>query len=139
MRLESLPKILIQHFVQFSEVFKEIPSNEQKLTMIASKWRELSEDDRKKWQDEARTVGKADPKTMSNDERIKIIKKEKKHLLQEVSIIKLASYICERKRRSYILIVSNSWGFLNIISDEGCMHACWHIFLIVNSFSKWDL
>lgn len=57
--------------------------------MTAPKWRELSEDDLKKWQDKGKAVGKVDTKTMSSDERIKIIKKEKKSLLQQVSTIKL--------------------------------------------------
>ena len=51
--------------------------------MVASMWRELSNEDHKKWP-EARKVGKADVQTLTNEERKKIIKKEKNNLVKQV-------------------------------------------------------
>ena len=53
--------------------------------MVASKWRELSDEDHKKLQEEARKVGKADVQTLTNEERKKIIKKEKNNLVKQVN------------------------------------------------------
>ena len=73
----------------FLKAFKEIQSKEEKMRAIASKWKELSEEDRRKWQEEAKKVGKADPKTMSNKERLKIIRKETSNLMKQVRNVHL--------------------------------------------------
>ena len=62
-------------------------SNKEKVKLISSKWKEISEEDREKWKNKAKERGKADKKTMTVEERKKAIKRETKILLNHVSLL----------------------------------------------------
>ena len=55
------------------------------MQIVGSKWKKLSEKDHKKWQGEARKIGKADPKLLSDGDKVKAINKEKKKIMKQVS------------------------------------------------------
>ncbi|XP_028416205.1 uncharacterized protein LOC114540121 [Dendronephthya gigantea] len=76
-----------------SDALKGTSSNQEKMKLAASKWKDISEEERKKWNHEAQKLGKADPKTMSVEEKKKAIKRETKNLIKQVSKLKRLDYI----------------------------------------------
>ena len=80
--------ILVSYQIKFFsllEALKGVATNKEEMKLISSKWKEISEEDREKWKNKAKQRAKADPNTMTVEERKKAIKRETKILLNHVS------------------------------------------------------
>jgi TRAP-type C4-dicarboxylate transport system substrate-binding protein len=54
------------------------------MSFVATKWQSLSEEERKIWQDKAKTVEEYNPEMLTASERRRLISKGKKNLIKEV-------------------------------------------------------
>ncbi len=64
---------------------KVIESKSEKMKLVASQWKALSDEERAEWQSRAKTVERVHPSMLSEADKNKEIVKSKKRLIQEVS------------------------------------------------------
>lgn len=69
-------------------------SKSAKMSFVAAKWKLLTDEEKSKWQYDAKEIQQANPAMLSTNERKKLVGKGKKNLIKEVccDIFQLIKY-----------------------------------------------